>query len=368
MDWGDFALRFVRALGALAAALAGIAALLTDGAFQKRQHPRRGWWAEFPLARYRVTAWGGTLLAVILIAPAVQFVGDWIKDNNDKKTLEKVQNDLRGAVQESGTKIVDQTRGVSEQAGQLLTDIRGVSNDITTNVNQQKEELAMVGKTLASQLPVEHISLRWQLLPSRVTEVANVIRADFGPLPGLVFYNKTSAGTGFVVGSKRFLTSDPGITKSIPELLLTIVGDLVIGSDVLRAMPLNMDTIQQLRLSPTNPLSPFNNLVEVELTPKGINADFFYERDITFRPVVGFTGSPFEVQNIDLASFRKSSERIGPDQRDIPKKIFISVIGSQWGASSGECNPPTPCKIALPLVRQNTSGSAKQTADSKKRP
>lgn len=106
MDWSDLILRFIRAFGALVGALAGIAALLTDGAFVKREPPLLGRWRDFPFAKYRVTRWGGTLLAVILLAPAVQFFGDWIKDANDAKTLRDTANTIRKDV---GAKVQEST-------------------------------------------------------------------------------------------------------------------------------------------------------------------------------------------------------------------------------------------------------------------
>ena len=78
MQLGDLSLRLIRLAGMLTSAAAGVAALLTDGAFVKRGTPLTGWLAGSPLAKYRVTRWGGALLAVILLAPAVQFFGDWI--------------------------------------------------------------------------------------------------------------------------------------------------------------------------------------------------------------------------------------------------------------------------------------------------
>jgi hypothetical protein len=111
MDFSDLALRLIRAAGALASALAGIAALLTDGAFVKRDPPMGGRWRDFPFAKYRATPWGATLLAVILIAPAVQFIGDWVKDANDAKSLQKTIDKLKIDVGETVTASTAQARG-----------------------------------------------------------------------------------------------------------------------------------------------------------------------------------------------------------------------------------------------------------------
>jgi hypothetical protein len=55
MEWSDLALRLIRFLGALTSAVAGIAALLTDGAFTKREHPvEKGFWKNSPLPNYKV--------------------------------------------------------------------------------------------------------------------------------------------------------------------------------------------------------------------------------------------------------------------------------------------------------------------------
>jgi len=95
MDWTDLGLRAIRASGALASALAGVAALLTDGAFERRKIPLRGWLKNFPMAQYRITPWGGVLLTIILVAPTVQFVGDWVKDDQDAKTLQQTADAIK---------------------------------------------------------------------------------------------------------------------------------------------------------------------------------------------------------------------------------------------------------------------------------
>jgi hypothetical protein len=131
MEWGDLALRLVRAFGALAGAAAGIAALLTDGAFEKRRQAASGWWKDFPFARYRVTRWGGTLLAVILIAPMIQFVGDWVKDDNDDEKLKDTAAGIRHDVDRNVVRttelarqsIVDQVSKVASDADRILTDV-----------------------------------------------------------------------------------------------------------------------------------------------------------------------------------------------------------------------------------------------------
>ena len=107
MDWSDLLLRLIRAAGALTSALAGIAALLTDGAFIKRDPPLQGRWRDFPFAKYRVTRWGGTLLAVILIAPAVQFIGDWIKDANDAKSQQETAHNISSEIEHTVTSSTD---------------------------------------------------------------------------------------------------------------------------------------------------------------------------------------------------------------------------------------------------------------------
>jgi hypothetical protein len=100
MPWEDIAVLLIRSAGAMASALAGIAALMTDGAFLKRETPLDGFWRDTPFGKYRITRWGGILLAVILIAPAVQLSGDLLKDHlKDKrdaseleKTTERIEN------------------------------------------------------------------------------------------------------------------------------------------------------------------------------------------------------------------------------------------------------------------------------------
>lgn len=94
----DTTVLIVRLLGTCISALAGIAALLTDGAFVKREPAPTGRWADFPFVRYRVSAWGVILLAIIVLAPSVQFVSDRLKDKADATsqatTAKKIETDV----------------------------------------------------------------------------------------------------------------------------------------------------------------------------------------------------------------------------------------------------------------------------------
>jgi hypothetical protein len=160
MDWADLGLHAVRAAGALASALAGVAALFTDGAFKKRPRPLGGWWKDSPLARYRITPWGATLLAIILIAPAVQFVGDWMKDNADNKSLrmtaDTIRNDIDQAIststKESQKEITTTVRSESEQqlsAQQKLLTAQMALRDQTSEVAiGAKQILTAVNRSL----------------------------------------------------------------------------------------------------------------------------------------------------------------------------------------------------------------------------
>jgi hypothetical protein len=131
MDWSDLLLRVIRAAGALTSALAGIADLLTDGAFPKRARPPTGWYKDLPFSDYEMTRKGGILLTVILLAPLVQFVGDWIKDANDAKAQRSIAQDIRNDVAKTvkaasevqlatEERAIDQENGIGKQASDLL--------------------------------------------------------------------------------------------------------------------------------------------------------------------------------------------------------------------------------------------------------
>jgi hypothetical protein len=160
MDWSDLLLRFVRAAGVLASALAGIAALLTDGAFPKRERPLTGWYKDLPFSEYRVTGKGAILLTVILLAPAVQFVGDWIKDVADANTQRRIAGDIRKDVDETvrtasqlqldaEKSAIAQETAIGKQASVLLANVRKslvlgeeqisrsgeISNDLNRSLN-----------------------------------------------------------------------------------------------------------------------------------------------------------------------------------------------------------------------------------------
>jgi hypothetical protein len=115
----------IRAAGALTSALAGIAALLTDGAFVRREEPLSGWWKDTPFGHYRITGWGGFLLFVILLAPSVQFVGDSLKDRADSKSLADTATTI--------SKTIDQT--VRESTKQARKDIE---NAVASEGQQQR--------------------------------------------------------------------------------------------------------------------------------------------------------------------------------------------------------------------------------------
>jgi hypothetical protein len=94
IDWSDPAVRLLRFFGAVIAAAAGVAALRTDKAFEPRARPLSGFWATFPFANEKLTPWGATLLAIILIAPTVQFLGDWKKDVDDERSLRQTADNI----------------------------------------------------------------------------------------------------------------------------------------------------------------------------------------------------------------------------------------------------------------------------------
>ncbi len=134
--WSDLGLRLIRAAGALASALAGLAALLTDGAFRKRTKPLGGWWQDLPLAQYQLTRWGGILLSVILLAPTVQFFGDWMKDASDTRTLKKTATDIRKDItktvqdesrlqQDAENKVIEKETSLGKQTSDILNVING---------------------------------------------------------------------------------------------------------------------------------------------------------------------------------------------------------------------------------------------------
>jgi hypothetical protein len=135
MDWGDLGLRMLRAAGAIVSVLAGIAALLTEGAFTKRDPPISGRWKDFPFSKYKVTPWGAILLAIILLAPTVQFIGDWVKDAQDAKTLQATIDKLKREVNGTVTASTTQSRA-----------------DIERTVHDASEaELAAAKKVLSEQ-------------------------------------------------------------------------------------------------------------------------------------------------------------------------------------------------------------------------
>jgi len=79
---------------ALASAFAGLTAFLTDRVFVRRDLRKKTLERLF-VAKYRVTSWGETLLAAILVAPAVQFVGDWINNATGARSQQDTAQQIR---------------------------------------------------------------------------------------------------------------------------------------------------------------------------------------------------------------------------------------------------------------------------------
>jgi hypothetical protein len=147
MDWGDLTLRLVRGAGVLAGAAAGVAALLTEGAFERRQQPLQGLWKDTPLGTYRLTRWGGILLAVILSAPTVQFVGDWIKDENDSRTLGNTAVAIRQDI--DNTVATTTERSHSDIIAVVRTESQAQAEASVRTSNQLSDVAAAAGRTLA---------------------------------------------------------------------------------------------------------------------------------------------------------------------------------------------------------------------------
>jgi hypothetical protein len=168
MDWADLTLRAVRAFGAIAGAAAGIAALLTEGAFERRQQPLfTGRWKEFPLARYKITRWGGLLLSIILIAPMSQFVGDWIKDYNDEKSLENTAKNIRDNISNTVADTTERAHHdivniVESESKQQSQDLAKASAQISRVAERASQILKEVDRSL-QPLGTPEISVQLEL-------------------------------------------------------------------------------------------------------------------------------------------------------------------------------------------------------------
>src|SRR5258708_17262849 len=153
MNWDKYGLELIRATGVLSSVLAGIAALFTDGAFQRREPPLSGRWKEFPFARYRVTPWGGVLLAVIIAAPTVQFIGDYYKDKGDDKTLTDtatyISSHVSNFVDARTAELAEKTAADTKEAtGQIVDIVKKASDkqiaEVDASVHEQHRMLELV--------------------------------------------------------------------------------------------------------------------------------------------------------------------------------------------------------------------------------
>src|SRR5258708_3882786 len=170
MHWSDLGLRLIRAAGALTSALAGISALLTDGAFVKRDPPLGDRWNS-PFAKYSVTRWGATLLAVILIAPAVQFIGDWMKDSADAKSQqetahsvsEEIEHTVKTSTENARRDIVGTVGTVIDQEKELrvkTSEIASGASNILTGIDRGLYPFKDVAWAYKGRINLDHPKMR----------------------------------------------------------------------------------------------------------------------------------------------------------------------------------------------------------------
>lgn len=164
----DLLLAAIRAAGALTSALAGIAALLTDGVFVLRDTPLSGWLQDSPIGRYRITRWGAFLLLIILLAPAVQFIGDRLKDRADSRSLadtaKTISTTINQTVQESTKQARQQIENVVELESQKQRNAQNaiLSQQVATNkdTSQIAEQASGILHTLNNTIfPMKDV--RW---------------------------------------------------------------------------------------------------------------------------------------------------------------------------------------------------------------
>jgi hypothetical protein len=129
MDWGDP----IRVATAAISALAGLAALFTNGAFEERVKPLTNWLRGTPFGTYKVKWWGILLIVVIIAAPTFQYIDDEAKSRDASKALraqlgsvrqdveKKLDLDIKSRLTTAGNEIVSQTREAERQA---LTDMK----------------------------------------------------------------------------------------------------------------------------------------------------------------------------------------------------------------------------------------------------
>jgi hypothetical protein len=155
----DLILRCVRAAGALAGAAAGIAALLTEGAFTKREQPLKGRWEDTPFAQYRLMPWGRFLLSVILTAAFVQIIGDWLKDMHDDQKLKDTSAEISSQI----TSAVDITRAkilkTVQIASQTQADAAAKASDQLRNVAADARRILTQSERILQPLGIPRISI-----------------------------------------------------------------------------------------------------------------------------------------------------------------------------------------------------------------
>jgi hypothetical protein len=152
MDFGAHTLVAVRALATVAAMVAGVAALRTDGAFRPRTGPPPWWLRRTPFARTTVTKFGVWLLLVILMVPILQFGSDWIKDIDDSITQDQLETTLEtrigGAMDRAINKLNKALNDTSQQSLDAIQATAKAVNNQNPQFLQLQEAINSVNKSL----------------------------------------------------------------------------------------------------------------------------------------------------------------------------------------------------------------------------
>jgi hypothetical protein len=182
-------------------------------------------------------------------------------------------------------------RAESENFGKTFAGIKETADRLASVAERQEKQLAILreqsrkqeeARTLAEetrrdQMPVDSITVIWELSPDRSQALRKATVSRF-PLVG-----NLSPAVSYKVGEVFFVNRSPVTLTSevtnrfgrlLDQILLSVIGDLkMISGASIRAIAFDIDSIKELQIA--------RNVV-VSLKPQAATANFFYNRPVYF--------------------------------------------------------------------------------------
>jgi hypothetical protein len=122
-------------------------ALFTDRALVERTRPLKGFWKvlrDTPLETRKLTPWGWRILAILALAGSLQFVGDWLKDQQsdqeNKQRIGDLATTISGTVTDATVKSTNNIKAEAEsQTGKV---VKNIGDQLQPMIEQERAVLS----------------------------------------------------------------------------------------------------------------------------------------------------------------------------------------------------------------------------------